>query len=303
MRYLMSALILSCSLLTATYAPAAVEKTAYSEQTEVAVFIDKMAQKPSFKREALIALFNQVKMQPRIIELMDRPYEAQPWPVYRQTFVSSQRINKGVEFWKQHHETLTRAEKKYGVPASLIVAIIGVESSYGQILGHYRVIDALSTLAFHYPRRAAYFQRELEEFLLLTQELDLDPLSIKGSYAGAIGLGQFMPSSYRKFAVDFSGNGEVDLRYNIVDAIGSIANYFKAHGWRTGEPVVKALDSDDIKVDDKHILLTLQGGISPEYWLGLPNFRVIMRYNLNRQYALAAYQLSEKLAEQYELSA
>src|SRR5690606_22983633 len=237
------------------------------------------------------------------------------------------RVDKGLEFWAKNQEALQRAEQEYGVPAEFIVAIIGVETIYGGNTGSYRVIDALSTLAFDYPPRAPFFRQQLKEYLLLTREEQVDPLSLKGSYAGAMGLPQFMPSSFRAYAVDFDGDGHINIWSNPTDAIGSVASYFKRHGWQAGGQVASRVEvsgarveagltqgrapvknvaalrevgwtSQDALVEDLPVTaFRLEGAEGDEYWFGLPNFFAITRYNRSVMYAMAVNQLAELLVE------
>lgn len=307
-----------------------------SSRTDVDTFIDNMVQRYHFKKDDLAALFDKVELHPEIIKSITKPYEAKPWYEYEELFINEPRIKGGVKFWKKHQSDLARAQKRYGVPASMIVAIIGVETIYGQRQGKYRVIDALTTLSFNYPRRAKFFQKELREFLLLTRDEKMDPLSPLGSYAGAMGQPQFMPSSYRSYAVDFTGNGKKDLVNDSVDVIGSVANYFAKHGWVRGQPIampvslqgngykslltnnkrhhtsykpnysVAQLKQHGVKpaksVSNKlrAALLEFQDEKAKEYWLGFTNFYVITRYNSSKQYAMAAYQLSQKIESAYQ---
>ena len=213
-------------------------------------FIGYMARTHGFDARDLERLFAGVQRSDRIIELMSRPAEkVKPWWEYRQLFISDKRIVDGVGFWRQHAEALARAERKYGVAPEVIVAIIGVETSYGRVTGSHRVVDALATLAFHYPgdnaARADFFRAQLEHVLLLAREDGVDPLSLEGSYAGAMGMPQFMPENYRKLAVDFDFDGVRDIWSNPVDAIGSVANYLQHHGWRRDGPVVAAAEVDE----------------------------------------------------------
>lgn len=303
------------------------------ERKEVAAFIDEMARKHNFQKPELISLFKQVKIQTGILEAMARPYEAKPWFMYRERFLTPERIREGIAFWKKHEQTLAQAEAEYGVPANIIVAIIGVETFYGKKQGEHRVIDALSTLAFAYPPRSAYFKRELVQFLLLTREQEIQPTSIKGSYAGAMGQPQFMPSSYRYYAVNFSNeqSQKIDLRHNPKDAIGSVANFFKKHGWQINQPIAMPATSHStlfgstskLLASHKKPVISLQQlpqygfkhnvslppetpvGIvrleakqKPEYWVGFKNFYVIKRYNTSELYAMAVHQLSEQLKYQ-----
>lgn len=302
---------------------------AYSEETNSLVgnpdlerFISEMADKHQFDPAALHNTFNQVQFKPGIIKAMLRPAETKPWNDYRPQFVNPVRIAGGAQFWNDNAGTLELASKMYGVPESMIIAIIGVETQYGKNMGSYIVLDALSTLAFGYPRRAEFFRGELENFLLMTREESLDPFSLKGSYAGAMGMGQFMPSSFRRFAVDFDGDGQRDIYRNVTDALGSVANYFVAHGWEAGQPVAvraqvsgeKYLElvnmgfnlthtidelaaygvtpTEPVSGNQRVMLVRLDTGGEPEYWLGMNNFQVITQYNRSKYYAMAVYQLS-----------
>jgi len=298
----------------------------YQTDEKLRTFIAEMQNEHGFAAEPLNRLFAKVTKQQSILDAIARPAEkVRQWEDYRPTFVNTRRIAGGQIFWQQNRQALERAEREYGVPAQIIVAIIGVETSYGGNTGSYRVIDALATLAFSYPPREVFFRKELKEFLLMVREQQLDALSLKGSYAGAMGLPQFMPSSFRAYAVDFDDDGKIDIWNNSTDAIGSVANYFKEHGWTRGEPVtllatvaseqadrglstglepdrtpakLQALgwDAGQILKDDLPVTaFRLQGGQGAEYWLGLPNFYVITRYNRSAMYAMAVYQLSEVL--------
>jgi len=279
----------------------------FSDKPEVKNFINKMVYKHHFAKSKLVTLFNQVKIRPVVIQSVKKPLEQKPWYAYQMLFVTEWRIRQGVAFWNKYQDVLERAEKTYGVPASIIVATIGVETKYGKNNGEYRVIDALSSIAFSESPRAPFFRNELEQFLLLAREKHLDPLKVMGSYAGAIGQPQFMPSSYRHYAVNFSGNREIDLSHNEADVIGSVANYYKKQGWQTNQPVAvrmriqqqpfgflthfnqPALPSP---TDPKAKLIELHGYFGREYWMSYPNFDVIKRYNPSNLYAMAVYQLS-----------
>ena len=209
--------------------------------------IDELVEEEGFDRAYLQTVFEDAKRKDSILEAIARPAEkTKPWYDYRKIFVTDKRERQGIEFFAEHKETLARAERETGVPAEIIVSVIGVETYYGRITGSYRVIDALSTLAFDYPRRSPFFTKELKNYLMLTRDQGLDPLEIKGSYAGAMGYGQFMPSSYREYAIDFDSDGLIDIWGNPVDAIGSVANYFKRHGWRTGEQVIAAATAEPL---------------------------------------------------------
>lgn len=297
-------------------------------RTDINSYIQQVSHRYHIPPQELTSIFNRVKLQPQIIEAIERPYEAKPWPQYRGVFLTPERTAAGVKFWRTHAKDLARAEKQYGVPANIIVAILGVETYYGQRQGNYRVIDALSTLAFNYPSRAPFFRNELTEYLLLTREHKLDPFSLMGSYAGAIGQPQFMPSSYRHYAVDFSGHGRSDLRNNTTDVIGSVANYFKQHGWQYQAPVIqpatilgnhpRQLDTS-ARVPNYSLAQLSHLGIKPKHhapnahkvgvvvledrggaplWIAYPNFYVITRYNTSKQYAMAVYELSEAIKTQ-----
>lgn len=299
-----------------------VQEPNFAQSPEAAAFVKEMVQRNQFNQDELTRLFREAHLKQSILDAMERPAEAKPWSVYRPLFVEPKRIAAGVRFWAAHADTLARAEAQYGVPASMIVAIIGVETFYGRNTGSYRVIDALATLAFGYPKRAAYFRGELEQFLLLSREAGFDPLTIKGSYAGAMGISQFMPSSYRQYGVDFDGDGLRDLWEDADDAIGSVAQYFQGYGWKRGAPVVAqvqhvaekaqglanrgwnfripikdwapvGVSTDAEKTDAEAMLLELAGANGPEYWLGYENFYVITRYNHSFHYAMAAWQLSQ----------
>ena len=300
----------------------------YQESPQVSEFIGEMNREYGFAAEQLGRLFAEVQRKQSILDAISRPAEkVKPWKDYRPIFITDSRIARGVDFWREHEATLARAEAEYGVPAQVIVAIIGVETFYGGNTGNYRVVDALSTLAFDYPPRAPFFRKELREFLMLSREEQVDPLTLKGSYAGAMGLPQFMPSSFRAYAVDFDGDGHINIWTNPVDAIGSVASYFKRHGWLPGEPVASratvageqveqglsaGLDPQ-LNVDELRRLgwssrdtldgempvtaFRLEGAEGDEYWLGLPNFFVITRYNRSVMYAMAVNQLAELLVD------
>lgn len=312
---------------------AAVKSTDFTSKPEVKKFISQMVKKHKFNRAKLTSLFRQVKYRQAVINSVNKPLEKETWGLYQRLFVSEWRIQHGVKFWKKYAKALKRAEKQYGVPASIIVATIGVETRYGHHTGDYRVMDSLSSLGFSESRRAPFFRRELEQFLLLTREQKVDPLSIRGSYAGAIGQPQFMPSSYRHYAVNFSKSGKIDLMNDEVDVIGSIANYYSKHGWKLNRPVAieaKTLNkglkaffkrkdysnyhrirdlakygfSPKTKVKDKLEkvkVIELNNSKNTEYWLSYKNFDVIKRYNPSNLYAMAVYQLSHYITELRDL--
>jgi membrane-bound lytic murein transglycosylase B len=309
-------IILSC-VIFCTNANA---NSTFTDRPDVQKFIKQMVKKHHFKKEKLVKLFNAVKVTPIVVRKVKQPFEKNPWRTYQLLFVTEWRIREGVEFWQKYREALERAEKTYGVPASIIVATIGVETKYGQNTGNHRVIDALTNIAFSDSPRAPFFLKELEQFLLLTREQHMDPLKVTGSYAGAIGQPQFMPSSYRKYAVDFSGNKKVDLMNNTVDVIGSVANYYKQNGWDNAKVVAipaslsgnqfhlnflkpKTISKEDLAEyglipdnrslkNEKYTILELDGYYGKEYWFSFHNFNVIKSYNPSDLYAMAVYQLS-----------
>lgn len=307
----------------------AVASVNYAQREDVKQFIDEMVEQHQFDRAYLEQKFATAKRLDNVLESIAKPAEKElTWKQYRPIFVTSKRTTKGKVFMQQHRETLALAEKKYGVPVEIIAAIIGVESYYGKHTGKYTIFDSLTTLGFDYPKRSKFFKSELKQFLLLSKEENIDVDEMTGSYAGAMGMPQFISSSYRRYAVDFDGDGKRDLWNSVPDVIGSVANYFSEHGWQTGDTVAhQALvkntsvvkDENKLKpyesvaqfkqqgvtmkqnpkagFDDKQLatLLKLEGKKGDEYWLGLKNFYVITRYNHNEMYAMAVFQLSEKL--------
>ncbi len=232
-RFTVAALV----LLAMIQIPARVAAAPASYDDGRTAFVAEMADKHGFTRAELGALMTEARYQQRIIDAINRPYEAKPWKAYQPIFVTPERIRGGVAFWRDNAALLARAQAAYGVPPEIIVAIIGVETNYGGNLGSHRVIDALSTLGFSYPKRADFFRAELEEFLLLTRDEQVDARTAKGSYAGAVGKPQFIPSSYRAYAVDFDDDGRRDLWASNADVVGSVGNYLAQHGWRRGQPV------------------------------------------------------------------
>jgi membrane-bound lytic murein transglycosylase B len=261
-RAVMRAITLAAFLATsaAPAAPATVSRS-YAHRPDVSAFIGEMVADYGFDARALRRFFAKVRYQQSIINAMSRPVLEPPkWYQYAPQFLSDSRIDGGVAFWRANAATLERAQNEFGVPAEIVVAIIGVETFYGRNAGSYRVADALTTLAFDYPRRAEYFRNELKQFLLQTREQKISPLAPKGSYAGAQGLPQFMPSSLRDYAVDYDNDGKIDLAADIDDAVGSVANYLAWHGWQTGESVMKPASIDVDKRDEVERML--DGGIS-----------------------------------------
>ena len=297
----------------------------FDDRAEIDAFIAEMVQKYQFDERELKQVFARVQLRPAIIAAMERPAEAKPWYQYRPIFVNNARIREGVAFWDANSDALQRAQTIYGVPPEIIVAIIGVETRYGRYKGGFPVIDALSTLAFAYPPRSKFFRSELEQYLLMTREEHIDPLSMKGSYAGAMGQPQFIASSFRNYAVDFDGDGHRDLWNSATAAIGSVGNYFKQHGWLPGQPVatraqvegsgyqtllagglkpqwsITELDQAGVTVDPptpgeiRGALFALETEHGPEYWVGWQNFYAITRYNRSPLYAMAVYQLGEAI--------
>lgn len=294
-------------------------------------FIDKMVNKHGFDRQQLQEILSQAKRLDSVLRLMDNQApttSVKPpsgpngaWLRYRKKFITPDNVQNGVVFWNQYEDALNRAWQVYGVPPEIIVGIIGVETRWGRVMGKTRILDALATLSFNYPRRAEYFSGELETFLLMARDEQDDPLNLKGSFAGAMGYGQFMPSSYKQYAVDFSGDGHINL-WDPVDAIGSVANYFKAHGWVKGDQVaVMANDQapglpngfktkysisqlaaagltpqQPLGNHQQASLLRLDVGTGYQYWYGLPNFYTITRYNHSTHYAMAVWQLGQAVA-------
>ncbi len=317
---------LLCSLLSLGCHPSAqaVAHPPYTQYQEVQALIAQSSESGLYDPQRLQALFAQAQHLDSVLAAMKHPAESLTWATYGPLFLGDDRVAAGLAFWHAHAATLARAQSSYGVPAAVIVAILGIETRYGQRTGNYRVLDALSTLAFDEPQRARYFRQELLHFLQLCQAQHLDPLSVYGSYAGAMGYPQFMPSAWQDSAVDFDGDGHIDLIHDADDAIGSIAHYFQQHGWQAGPVADRAiLTGQDY---DAHLdtslqtsstvgalrqrglrpqtavadttpasVLRLQGAQGMEFWLAYENFYVITRYNHSPLYAMAVWQLSEKL--------
>lgn len=302
-------------------------------QANVKQFMRSMIHEHHFDKRQLTAILTEAKYQPQIIESMEKPYEKKNWDVYKALFLTEQRVNEGVHFWRANQKALAHVEREYGVPADLIVAIIGVETLYGKRQGNYRVLDALTTLAFYYPKRSEFFTKELREYLLLCREHHVPATEFTGSYAGAIGMPQFMPSSYRFYAVDFNHKGKADLVREHNDVISSVANYFAKHGWKSHEEVAeparmtgsayKQLAMNSKTADYPFVQLLASGvrpevskmqhpkqaGVielltdeGPEYWLAYPNFYVITKYNTSPQYALVVYLLAQELRRHHAAS-
>lgn len=290
-------------------------------------FLAEMALRQGQEQHDLEQLLEQARYDPDVLDAMARPYEAKPWPQYRDLFLTPARIQGGIDYWDAQAATLTQAQEAFGVPAEIIVAILGVETHYGAHLGRYRAIDVLTTLGFAYPPRAEFFRRELEQFLLLAQEEGLDAAGVLGSYAGALGKPQFIPSSYRAYAVDFDRDGRRDLWRSNADIVGSVAHYLRRHGWQPGQPIAFRVQLPeglpaDIPVSEKQptkpvvaagrlraagvswplsladeapVDLIRLDGEPQEHWLGLNNFYAITRYNHSNLYAMAVYQLADAI--------
>lgn len=318
--------------LTGYAAKAQQQPPSFSADTEVRAFIVEMHEQHGFDVAHLTRQFASIRSNATILRAIRPaavPELQRSWQRYRERFVNDRRINNGLRFWQDNGAELARAEAIYGVPPEIIAAIIGVETEYGRSMGKFGVLEALATLAFDYPPRAAFFRSELEQFLLLARENGVNPLDIKGSYAGAIGIPQFMPSSQRHYAVDFDGDDKIDLRRSTTDAIGSVARFLNIHGWQTRAPVaVPAIVVGDpaplvaaglkpglplqelAKLGVTAIGDTGQFGeqatslidlVTPnqatEYWIGFDNFYVITRYNRSSFYAMSVFQLAEALRE------
>lgn len=300
----------------------------YLGHPKAETFIARMSTEHDFNSTQLRRLFAEAERKQSIIDAMDRPAErVKPWHEYRKIFYTEKRISEGVRFWRDNAKTLVHAEQEFGVAPEIIVAIIGVETFYGRNKGGFRVIDALSTLAFDYPKRSKFFAGQLEHFLLLAREQGQNPLDLTGSYAGAMGYGQFIPSSYRHYAVDYDNDGFADIWDNTTDAIGSVANYFAKHGWKRGDriatrakvqadyapnaiteglkpdkTVVELSEAgyfplDYVSPDAQVTAMKLDGDKGTEFWLGMHNFYVITRYNHSNMYAMVVYQLSQAIRE------
>ncbi|KQP09054.1 lytic murein transglycosylase B [Pseudorhodoferax sp. Leaf265] len=311
----------------------------YATRPEVLRAADDIAARHDLDREWVRQAIGQARLLPQVQRLMTPAPSGTPknWRVYRSRFVEPIRIRAGLRFWQEHRAALERAEREYGVPAEIIVGIVGVESIYGQQMGGFNVIDAVTTLAFDFPKahpraaeRSAFFLGELEQLLSLSQRSNVDPHAWRGSYAGAMGMPQFMPSSWVRYAVDFDGDGRVDLFNSVDDVIGSVANYFKAFGWKTGMPATypvgftaqpdmdallapdilpsfsvesftakgALLQSEALAHTGPLALVELQNGAeAPQYVAGTENFYVITRYNWSSYYAMAVLELGQAVRE------
>ncbi|HYT96360.1 MAG TPA: lytic murein transglycosylase B [Casimicrobiaceae bacterium] len=306
----------------------------YAQRADVRMLVDELVAGHAFDRRQLLRWFAAAEFQPKIIAAMQRPIVEPPkWFEYAPQFLSAERIDGGVAYFRAHEDELARAEREYGVPAEIIVAIVGVETYYGRNTGRYRVFDALTTLAFDYPRRGVFFRSELKDFLLLMQEQGISPLAPKGSFAGAMGVPQFMPGSYRRFAIDFDGDGRIDLWESSADVVGSVAHYLARHDWQAGQPILlpatidaeeqdavaRKLDAgiseqrpmwsweadgvtadalaSEIPAEPVGVLMLEEQPVNGEerasYWIACPNFYAITRYNRSRLYATAVFQLAQ----------
>jgi peptidoglycan lytic transglycosylase B len=320
-------LVLVAALMLAA-APAS-GAASYAKRDDVRQFISAMVQKHGFTKRQLESVFARVQAQPGVLKSMTlAPESSRAWQSYRAIFLNPQRIDAGVRFWSRHAEALERASAEFGVPEEVILGIIGVETTYGRNMGSYRVIDTLTTLAFDSPNRGEFFRSQLESYLLYTRETKTDVFRMKGSYAGAIGIPQFMPGSYRRFAVDYDGDGRKDLAESPADAIGSVANFLREHGWQRGQmaavpatvtgpaarllvdsgvkPLYRAADLPsfgvkpvrDLDADTLCSLIELESPSQPsEYWVGLQNFWVLTRYNRAVFYGVAVLELGRAVKE------
>lgn len=307
-------------------APVSPAFASFLEQDGVREFIAELAERERFNQAELRGLFETIERQEEVLEAIARPAEGLPWHRYRPIFVTDERVRAGAEFLREHADALARAEVEYGVPPEIVTAIIGVETFYGRHKGRYPVLDTLATLAFDYPPRADFFRSELEQFLVLARGEGLNPRGVEGSYAGAMGMPQFISSSYRHYAIDFDGDGRRDLWDSTTDVIGSVASYLERHGWQGGAPIVsrvdgdpdpEALDAERLRPgitpaelrqagldaspwpaeSEEVALVELETADGPEYWLGWQNFYAITRYNHSALYAMAVVQLAERIGQ------
>ncbi len=335
------AALTACSQTPTTIAEQeAMTSTAHASETIVPA-TDISALKQDFIQTQINAGFTQQQIDlflskanynQKVIDAITTPWEAKPWYQYYPIFLTDKRLAKGLAFWDAHRETIAKAATKYQVDPQIIVAIIGIETFYGNYMGNYPVIDSLYTLGFYYTPRADFFRKEFANLQQLVDEEQLDITQLKGSYAGAMGFGQFIPSSYRHYAVDFDDNGQRDLIGSPADAIGSVANYFHQHGWQLGEEVALPLTTQqlpahlnvwksgkpnykvadilspelslatniDLDVSQQGLIVELVQESQTDYWLGLHNFYVITRYNRSPLYAMAVYQFSQQLKDAYD---
>ncbi len=269
-----------------------------ARQKNIDTFINRLVTRDHFQRAELIPIFQSITFRQSVIRHDRAPLEQETWGLYQRLYVTEWRIRKGVEFWNRYKSELNEVERRYGVPANIIVSTIGIETRYGQHSEQVPVIDALATLAFNDNRRAAYFQSELEQLFLLCREQHLNLRKLRGSFTGAIGQPQFMPSSYRHYAVSFDGrSNQIDLTSNVPDIIASVGNFYHQHGWKNGEPVAMpaTLTNQEEFKDTAYEPIALKNKNGSEYWMGFHNFKVIKRYNPSNLYAMAVFQLSHYL--------
>ena len=310
-------------------ASAVVAVSAFAEEPHPGseAFVERVVAEYGLDEAKVRSVLAEAEYKQSIIDAITRPAEGKAWFEYRKIFMDQPRIDGGVEFWRANQTLVDSVAEEFGVPAHVIMAITGVETRYGMITGSFRVIDALATLGFYYPRRADFFAGELGKFFKLADEENLEITEVLGSYAGAMGIGQFIPSSYRAYAVDFDNSGSRDLWRSLPDALGSVANYLHVHGWIDDQPIVLAVDQmpadmdEDFPIKPAHTLADLAAmGVEfeagtlpmdtaativeleqengPEYWIGLNNFYVITRYNRSPLYAMAVTQLSDAILAQ-----
>jgi len=301
------------------------------EASQIDSFVEEVVERHGLDRQWVQEILDAAERKQSILNAISRPAEkTRPWHEYRALFINDRRINDGVVFWQEHSESLAQVSSECGIPAEIIVAILGIETHYGSRAGNFRIIDALSTLAFEYPPRSDFFRGELEQFLLLTREHSIDPLQALGSYAGAMGAAQFISSSYRRYAVDGSGDGKIDLWHDWRDVIGSVAYYLHSFGWRPNEPVRESISVDaetaaefigeklelrhnasdlrnsNIQLDEKTtnempvLVFALENNDGTEYWVGYKNFYVITRYNRSTMYAMAVLDLGRAISEKVQ---
>ena len=298
---------------------------------EIVAFINEVTQRDGLKRRDVKRLLKEARPQPKIIDIMNRPIEkVAPWWEYREHFVNPERVSDGAQFWADHRESLERVAATYQVPPEYLVAILGVETRYGRITGHYRVLDALATLAFDYPPRHSYFAGELAQFMVLAKEKQLDPLTTTGSYAGAMGAPQFMPSAYRRYAVAAGNDERRDLWSDWDDILASVANYLHENGWKPGQPVLAETRIDpaatfhiephnlelnetvdtlgahgvtvdaEVPADTPAVLILAEQSDGPSYRVGFHNFYVLTRYNASARYAMAVHDLAQAISQRVQ---
>lgn len=329
-------LAVSATFIVAAFAIPAhggTKEKSFAHDPEVAAFILEMQERHGFESEFLQYRFSRLQPNETVLKAIRPPAVPElqrSWERYRARFLNERRVAAGIRFWNENATTLKRASALYGVPEEVIVAIIGVETEYGRNTGKFGVMQALATLAFRYPPRAPFFRSELENYLLLARENGFDPLVLKGSYAGAMGIPQFMPSSQRRYAVDFDGDGRVDLTRSVEDAIGSVASFLAQHGWEAGSPVAvpatvegdaaplvalgirpekplgelaaAGLRAEGDATRPAAVIDLVSPGQTTEYWAGFQNFYVITRYNRSSFYAMSVFQLAEEIRRQRDIS-